>query len=180
MLPSIFLIVAVAAALLAALIDWRTGQIPNWLTLGLLAVAPFAHALVDGKKGGMSAAAVAFGFSVLGAAICGLAPLLIWMAGGGGGGDLKIFAALGALLGTNVGLEAEMYAFIGASLYSLAWMAYQGKLFQTLGRTATLLINPFLPAAKRRPLPEAMMTELRFGPSILLGTLLAAFLNWKG
>ncbi len=180
MLPSIFLIVAVAAAFLAALIDWRTGQIPNWLTLGLLAIAPVAHAVADGVTGGLNAASVSFGFSVLGAAVCALAPLMIWLSGGGGGGDLKIFAALGALLGSSLGLEAEMYAFIGASLYSMAWMAYEGKLLQTLSRTASLVINPFLPAAKRRVLPEAMMTELRFGPSIFLGTLLAAYLNWRG
>lgn len=179
MLPSIFFIAAVAVALLAALIDWRTGQIPNWLTLGSLVAAIVAHTAVDGWSGGFSAASVSFGYSVLGAVVCGLAPFLIWLAGGGGGGDLKVFAAIGALLGTQVGLEAEMYSFVGASLYSLAWMAYEGKLLRTLGNTVRLVFNPLMPSAKRQELPEEMMTELRFGPSILIGTVLAVYLNWR-
>ena len=66
------------------------------------------------------------------------------------------------------------------TLYSMAWMAYEGKLLQTLGNTLQLAVNPFLPKDKRRPLPEAMMTTLRFGPSIFAGTCLTAFLNWRG
>lgn len=178
-LPVQFLIAAVVITILAALIDWKTGHIPNWLTLGPLAAAPLLHAIV-GWRDGASAAGIAFGWSALGALACGLAPLLIWLSNGGGGGDLKLMAALGALLGPMVGLEAETYIFIAATLYSMAWMAYEGKLLRTLSNTLILAINPFLPKDKRKALPEAMMTELRFGPSIFAGTCLAVYLNWRG
>ena len=179
-LPVQFLIAAVLITAVAALIDWKTGHIPNWLTLGPLAVAPLAHAIVGMKEQGAAAAGIAFGWSALGAIACGIAPLLIWLANGGGGGDLKLMAALGALMGPLVGLEAETYIFVGATLYSMAWMAYEGKLLRTLANTFILAVNPFLPKDRRKALPEAMMTELRFGPSIFAGTCLATYLNWRG
>lgn len=179
-LPVQFLIAAVVITAIAALIDWKTGHIPNWLTLGPLAVAPLLHAVVALRAQGASAAGIAFGWSALGAIACGIAPLLIWLANGGGGGDLKLMAALGALLGPMLGLETETYIFVAATLYSMAWMAYEGKLLRTLANTMILVVNPFLPKDKRKVLPEAMMTELRFGPSIFAGTCLAAYLNWRG
>ncbi|MCS6899627.1 MAG: A24 family peptidase [Myxococcales bacterium] len=178
-LPVQFLMAAVLITAAAALIDWRTGHIPNGLTLGPLAVAPLLHAILAFREQGITAAGMAFGWSALGAIACGIAPLLIWLANGGGGGDLKLMAALGALLGPMVGLEAETYMFVGATLYSMAWMAYRGQLLRTLGNTMMLVVNPFLPKEKRRELPEAMMTKLRFGPSIFAGTCLAAYLNWR-
>lgn len=180
MLPIQFLIAAMVITGVAAVIDWKTGLIPNWLTLGPLAAAPLLHAVLGLREGGAASAGLSFGWSALGALACGVAPLLIWLSNGGGGGDLKLMAALGALLGPMVGLEAETYIFAGATLYSMAWMAYEGKLLKTLGNTLRLAINPFLPKDKRKPLPEAMMTELRFGPSIFAGTCLTAYLNWRG
>lgn len=179
LLPVQFLVVAVVVTAVAALIDWRTGFIPNWLTLGLLAVAPLMHAALGFRAEGLAGAGLSFGWSALGALACGAVPLVLWVSNGGGGGDLKLMAALGALLGPLVGLEAETYIFAGATLYSMAWMAYEGKLLKTLGNTLQLAMNPFLPKDKRRPLPEAMMTELRFGPSIFAGICLTAFLNWR-
>lgn len=180
LLPPHFLAVAVLLTAIAAVIDWKTGQIPNWLTLGPLALAPLAHAAVSLQQEGATAAGLAFGWSVLGAVGCAIAPLFIWLSNGGGGGDLKMMAALGALMGPVVGLEAETYVFVGATLYSMAWMAYEGKLLRTLSNTLKLLVNPLLPKDRRHQLPEAMMTELRFGPSIFAGTCLAAYLNWRG
>jgi prepilin peptidase CpaA len=180
MLPLYFFVTAVLISAIAAVIDWRTGHIPNWLTLTPLGLAPLAHATLSLKAQGFGAAGLAFGWSILGAFVCGVAPLLIWISNGGGGGDLKIMAALGAILGPMIGLEAEMYSFVGATLYSMAWMAYEGKLLRTLSNTLRLVINPFLPKERRKALPEAMMTELRFGPSIFAGTCLAIYLNWRG
>lgn len=179
LLPVPFLVAAVLIAAIAAVIDWKTGLIPNWLTLGPLAAAPLLHAALGFKSEGASGAGWSFGYSAAGALLCGLAPGLIFIAGGGGGGDVKLLMALGALLGPVVGLEAEMYIFVGATLYSMGWMAYEGKLMATLGRTFTLVINPFLPREKRRELPEAMMAELRFGPSMFVGTCLAVYLHWR-
>ena len=36
-------LVAIAIAAIGAVLDWRKGEIPNWLTLPALALAPFIH-----------------------------------------------------------------------------------------------------------------------------------------
>src|SRR5262245_35316370 len=95
----IFLAVAVAASGVAAWTDWRRGQIPNWLTLGTLAVAPVAHFVAAIVTGRADQAIEAAGFSVVGAAVCALVPLLLYRQGGICGGDVKMLAALGAVCG---------------------------------------------------------------------------------
>ena len=91
-----FLMAAVVVALAAAYVDARTGHIPNALTLGPLAVAPLAHALVTAVHTHAAALALrSLGFSVLGALLCALLPLAMYRSAGMGGGDVKLFAAVG-------------------------------------------------------------------------------------
>jgi prepilin peptidase CpaA len=174
-----FLTFAVAVAAVAAFCDWRTGNIPNWLTLTPLALAPVAHALVFVIGGRSSQALEAAGYSVVGALLCALIPLLLHRAGAIGGGDVKLLAALGAILRPLVGVEAEFYAFIAAALFAPARLAYEGKLMRVLGNSMALVANPFLPKDRRRELTPEMMTSLRFGPAIFVGTCGAAILHWR-
>ena len=76
---TVFLIVALVIAALGAVTDWRTGNIPNWLTLGALVIAPFAHvihATTVGMRG--SEAALEGCFSLVGAAFCGIVPAVLY------------------------------------------------------------------------------------------------------
>jgi prepilin peptidase CpaA len=76
---------------LCAAIDYRTKRIPNWLTVpGALAGLVYS-ALFPGGIGILwSLAGFAVGLSLL---------LVPWLLGGGGMGDVKMLAALGAWLG---------------------------------------------------------------------------------
>jgi prepilin peptidase CpaA len=175
-----FLVAAALVAAVAAWLDWRTGHMPNWLTLGPLALAPVAHAVAVGSVAHAFEPAVqAAGFSVLGAIVCAAVPLALYRASAIGGGDVKLFAALGALLRTLIGVEAEFYAFIAAAVLSLGHLAYQGKLLRVLGNTFMLAVNPFLPRDRRREITPEMMTWARFGPAIFVGTAAAAVLHWR-
>lgn len=178
-----FLIAAVIVAAVAAWFDARSGEMPNAVTLVPLAAAPVAHGIVAavsvGNGGGFDAAVQAAGFSVLGAAVTVLVPALLYRAGAIGGGDVKLFAALGALLNTLLGVEAEFYACLAASLISLGVMAYHGKLLRVLGNTFALAFNPLLPKDKRREIPQEQLTWARFGPAIFIGTALTAVLHWR-
>jgi prepilin peptidase CpaA len=154
----------------AAVIDWRTGRIPNWLSLGSLGTAVLAHLVLGGWSGA--------GWSLVGMALCALVPLVFWQVGGFGGGDVKMLAAIGAGLLPIQGIEAEFYAFIAVTLVAPIRLAWQGRLLGVLANTATLVANPFLPKARRRTLDPEVLTELRLGPALLAGVAIASLAHW--
>src|SRR5690606_463596 len=92
---------------IAAVTDVRTGRIPNRLVawgLGLGAALPVASALVAARPEGVLVALV----RELGAAFAGLlvtaaVPLVLFSMRALGGGDVKLFAAVGALAGPGLG-----------------------------------------------------------------------------
>lgn len=185
-----FLVFATVVAIAGAVFDWRSGrkategegvegEIPNSLTFGALAIAPIAHFLWGTKIGGARVGLEAAGFSVAGALTCALVPLLLWRAGAMGGGDLKLLAAVGAIVRPLVGIEAEFWAFAAAAVIAPARMAWEGKLFRTLGNSLAIAVNPFLPKAKRKEITREEMTWFRFGPAIAVGTLIASILHWQ-
>lgn len=175
----VFLVCAVIVSAIAAFTDWRKGIIPPWLSMGTLALAPIGHAVFGGIYGGRAAAFEGFILSLAGAAACGAVPLLLYYLGGGKGGDVKLLAALGALCRPMIGIELEFYGFIAAAIFALGRLAYDGKLLRTLLNSLSLLVNPFLPKARRRALSPEAMTWTRLGPAVFAGTCLAAFLNWR-
>jgi prepilin peptidase CpaA len=158
---------------MAAAIDFKTGLIPNWLSLGGIAVGVVGHlvrgsVLVDWRAGLHEGAA-----SVAGLLLCSLAPGLLYLRGAMGGGDLKLFAAVGALCHPLVGIEVQMYSLLVAAIVAPARLAYQGQLLRVLGGTLSVVINPFLPASRRRSLPSEALTSFRLGPAIFLGAALS-------
>ena len=173
-----FLLAATAVAALAALYDVKKGEIPNWLTLGTLVVAPLAHG-ARVAEAGAPGALTECGNSILGALACALVPWVLYRWNAIGGGDVKLFAALGALCQALIGFEALTYSFIAAVLIAPARLAYEGKLLRTLKNALLLLANAFLPKAKRRELDPELMTWFRMGPAIFLGVTLAALMHWR-
>jgi len=176
----IFLVAAVLAAAVAAWTDWRTGHIPNWLTLGTMGCAPIAHVVLELANHATKQEALIEGsYSVVGGFVCALTPLLLYNWSAIGGGDVKLFIALGTLLQVKTGVEAEMYGFFAAAILAPARLAYDGKLFRTLSNAAFLAANPFLPKARRREIVPEAMSWFRMGPAIFLGTVFTAMLHWR-
>lgn len=165
-----FLFAATLLAACAAWVDWRTGHIPNKLTLGGLVIAIVAHGARGACLGGVRGGLEQLGYSLGGALLCAVVPLLMFHKGAMGGGDVKLFAAIGALLHPLAGLETETYALVAAALLAPLKLVSEGKFLRTLFSAAALLLNLFRPASKRRPIPEAMVTWFRLGPAIFLGT----------
>jgi Flp pilus assembly protein protease CpaA len=164
----------------AAFVDFRSGLIPNSITLPMLAVGVPAHVISLSLASPSTTVWYWIADAVLGVLLCALVPLILWRTGGMGGGDLKLFAALGGLLGTRTGLEVELVAFTTAALIVPAVLAYRGQLLAVLSNTARLVTNPFVPVHKRRHMPLEMMTEVRFGPAIFLAMLLVTFARvWR-
>lgn len=177
---TLFLVAAVFIAAVAAWTDWRTGNIPNWITFGPLASAPFLHVIATLVQHGTKLDAVLAGsYSILGAVVCALLPLLFYRMNAIGGGDVKLFIALGAVLRPMMGGEAEIWGFLATGLIAPFLLAYQGKLFKTVTNAAFIVVNPFLGQDRRREVSPQELSWFRMGPAILLGALYVAVEHWR-
>jgi prepilin peptidase CpaA len=154
-------VAGVTLAGLAAAWDLRTGRIPNRLVLPAAALGLVLNAAFGGTAGALR--------SATGAIVAALVPWGLYRASGGraiGGGDVKLFAALGALHGPLAALEVELSACVLLGTYALVAHAYRGGLLRVLGNAARLLLNPLLPTARRRHVESEALTSMRMGPAI--------------
>jgi prepilin peptidase CpaA len=123
-----FFLLIVGLTVTAALIDFRSQRIPNWLTVtilfsgfvvNLVRVAWYAGQQPEPNFwGGLLAG---FLFSLIGFLLCFGIFFLMWMAGTCGGGDMKLFAAIGAWLG----YERSIIVLIGTIILVAVWTALQ-------------------------------------------------------
>lgn len=172
-------VVALLVAAVAAVLDWRKGEIPNWLTLPAIAVAPFLHiGRYTLARETTEAALYEGAYSLGGAALCAVVPLLLFRQGALGGGDVKLLVALGALLEPTLGVEAQMYGFFSGAILAPARLAYEGKLISTLKNAFAILANLFLPKSRQRTIDNTALSWFRLGPAIFLGVALTAYLHW--
>lgn len=154
----------VCGAAAAAGIDLRTRRVPNALTAALAAIG--AVLAVTGLSG-VSVIAAAAGLGV------GLALMLPgFLFGATGAGDVKLFAAMGTLVGPAHILRAFVFTAVAGGLLAVAVAARRGRLQQTLGRTAGLVASRGATAAAI----EAPIEDNRFAyaPAIAVGVTLAA------
>ena len=97
LLNTLFVATVACFTITAAVSDLRMRRIPNWLTVSAFAGGLVMHTVVNGLAGlGFSLLGFAMGFGIL---------LILWLIGGGGGGDVKLMGALGAWLGASLTLS---------------------------------------------------------------------------
>ncbi|MBN1653750.1 MAG: prepilin peptidase [Deltaproteobacteria bacterium] len=147
---------------LAALIDHRSGIIPNYLTYTALIAALIVHGIARGPAG--------FIESAMGAAISFFVPYLAFRARAMGGGDVKLFTALGAIAGPGIGLEIELVSLATIYLYGIVLVTTRGGLKQTVENSWRIALNLFLPRSRRKPVQTESLTSFRLGGAILFGT----------
>ena len=152
-----------AAALATAVVtDVRTRRIPNWLT-GALAAAGFGMAFGGGV---VTPAQAALGL---------LAGLLLMMPGhvigATGAGDVKLMAAVGAVVGPGMALRAFLFTAVVGGLFAVAVATRRGRLSETVYGTTQLVTSP----VSSRPAITSTDRANRFayGPAIAIGTLLS-------
>jgi prepilin peptidase CpaA len=104
---------------LAAATDLRMRRIPNWLTVPAAVSGLIYHCLTPTGWGlWVSLAGFGVGVALL---------LLPWLAGGGGMGDVKLLAALGAWLGPKCLVIALGLSALIAALTALAMLLLSPK-----------------------------------------------------
>ena len=167
--PSDALVVAILAAAtgLAAVIDLRTRRIPNTLT-GSLAIV------------GIGLAAAQLGPVGIGGAIVGCLLGFAFMLPGNvfgatGAGDVKLFAAAGAVLGPATTVRAFMFTAIAGGVLALVVALRRRRLAHTVRTTARLVAGSTSAAAAI----ESPTADNRFAyaPAIAIGVVMAA-LSW--
>lgn len=159
-------LVLVATCAVAAVTDFKTGRIPNTVTFPALLIGVLVQSVANGGWGLVE--------SLGGAFLLMLVPWVLYRASGGtaiGGGDLKLFGAIGALAGPTLGLEMELFAFGTVALFTLVRLTFHGRLCRVLANSFALLLNPILPARYRRAIEPEQLTALRMGPFIALSTI---------
>ena len=155
---------ALFVAAIAALSDWQRGEIPNWLTLPALLLAPLAYGLAFGIEYALHSLAAAF--------LAGLVPYLLFRRGAMGGGDVKLLGALGAVLGFDLllGVEVQLAAFLVAMVVASSALAWKGALFATLGNALAVGLRPVLPAGWRREPCAELSAPIRMGAPVFVAT----------
>ena len=148
----------------SAAMDLRTRRVPNWLTLGITAL-------------GMTLAAGHWSDRTIAAALGGFAVGLLVMlpghiVGATGAGDVKLFAAVGTLLGPAGIAVAFVYTALFGGLLALTVAVFRGRLNHTLQETATLVVTGGANVAEiERPSAD---NRFAYAPAIALGALVAA------
>lgn len=166
---------AIGVTGVAAYTDVKAGSIPNWLTYPLFAVGPAIFWFQFGVNGVWD--------SALGILVCGLVPLMMWRSGGMGGGEVKLLAGLGALTGFLAGIEIEFYAMAAGAIGGLVILARRRRLIPALANLFFMIMNRLLPRKWRRDVTKELKHEVRIGPYILAGTVVAVALRhpqWVG
>jgi prepilin peptidase CpaA len=160
-------VACVAIVGVAAACDLATRRIPNALTLGGIVLGIVLHTavgFVDARAGGAFRGA---SFALIGMMVCAAIPLVAFLRGEMGGGDVKLFAAIGALAGPSLGIDAQAFTFVFALLVLWPWRLYRAG---ALGRVATQLWSKVAGVA-----PNALSAEpVRVAPVVLGPTILIA------
>jgi prepilin peptidase CpaA len=150
----------------AAVIDVARRRIPNVVSLGLAAAG---LGLAASGVSGVTLRASLVGFVV------GLVLMLPGhVLGATGAGDVKLFAAAGAVLGVGRVFDAFLFVALAGGLLAIVVAWRRGRLARTIAHTARLCGAP---ADVRRTI-EAPAEHNRFpyGPAIAAGSVLAALL----
>jgi prepilin peptidase CpaA len=146
----------------AILTDIRTRRIPNWLTAGI-AAAGFGIAFGGGAVTPMQAA--------LGMLVGLVLMLPGHVIGATGAGDVKLMAAVGAVVGSGSILRVFLYTAVAGGLFAIFIAVRRGRLHQTVFDTTRLVTAP----SDARVAIETSGPSNRFayGPAIAAGTLIS-------
>ena len=143
----------------AVFTDVRTRRIPNWLT-GAIVGAAFGLAFGGGPVTPLRA--------LLGLVV-GLALMLPGhVIGATGAGDVKLMAAVGAVVGPDVIFRAFLYSAVAGGVLAVVVAVRRGRLGTTLKATTNLVTQPV--HAKRAIEASDRANRFAYGPAIAVGT----------
>jgi len=157
--------------IVAGISDVRSSRVPNILTFSLALTGLGFHSIADSGSG--------FLFSVEGFGL-GLVLLLgFYMYGGMGAGDVKLLAAVGAVVGPQNVFVGFLFTALFGGLYAVALMVWHVGLARTAERIKVILVSMvFMRVNVTDSLGETTLPKLRYALVIGLGTLMGEGYLW--
>jgi len=155
-----------ALTFLAALLDWRSRRIPNWLTVPGLLSGVLIHALIGGWHGTL------FALEGAGLALLILLPLVMLRALGAG--DWKLMGAVGAFVGPVMFLFVLLGSIFASGIMAVVQVVRMGRVTETLRNMLTLVRGFFSFGLKKNPeisLDNPRLLKLPFGVAVAAATL---------
>lgn len=152
---------------IAVFFDLRFRRIPNWLTFP----AMIAGLLYNTYFGGITGLLLSLGGLFVGFGVF----IAFYMFGGMGAGDVKLMAAIGALLGPIDVLYAALYTAIAGGVYAIILLAANRRNRKALARCG-LMGKSLLLTGQFAYIPQGeneKTTPLCYGVAIAVGTLIA-------
>jgi prepilin peptidase CpaA len=156
-----------SGVLTATVVDIRSRRIPNLLTATMAGVGV---GLAATGLSGVSLVASGAGF------VLGVALMLpgFWL-GATGAGDVKLMAAVGAIVGPALVVSAFLFTAIAGGVLALAVAFRRRRLGATLAGTGRLISAP---SDARQELKAAGgSSRFAYGPAIAIGSVLAALMQ---
>jgi prepilin peptidase CpaA len=159
--------VLAVGALIATVIDIRTRRIPNVLTASLTGVG-IAMAMTDvtGVSAGAAVGGVVIGFLLM---------MPGYMLGATGAGDVKLMAAIGAILGPALVVTAFLCTAIVGGILALVVAARRGRMAATLAGTGRMIAAPT--GARQEIKAASVKQRFAYGPAIAIGSVIAGLVG---
>ena len=163
-------VLTLALTILAALLDWRSRRIPNWLTVPGLLSGVAVHALIAGWHGTL------FALEGAGLALILLLPLVALRALGAG--DWKLMGAVGAFVGWQMFLFVLLGSIFASGIMAVVQVYRTGRVMETLKNMVTLVRGFFTFGLKKNPqisLDNPRLLKLPFGVAVAAATLVCFY-----
>ncbi len=144
----------------------RWHRIPNWLTFAMM-VFGLGAGLLEGDWAGARDALV-------GLAVGGGVFLPFCLMGALGGGDMKLMAGVGAMVGWPLVLPALAQTCLAGGILAVVAMVWHGRVWSTLANVGRALLGSRAP---RRGKGLRRLPTVPYGLAIAAGSLFAVF--WR-
>ncbi|MFD1017677.1 A24 family peptidase [Thalassobacillus hwangdonensis] len=123
----------IALIIIAFIWDVKFQKIPNWLTASGMVIGIIYHLIAGGLDG--------FLFACLGLLVAGGIFMLLYLFKAIGAGDVKLFAAIGALTGIEFSLYLMMYSIIFAGLIGIIILLFSKTFLRKMLSALTQLLR---------------------------------------
>lgn len=164
--------VLLLVGLIATVTDLWRQKIYNWLTLPAMVLGLILFPVQNFLLG--ESPLWGFANSFLGLLLAGGIYLVLGLMGAMKGGDVKLAAAVGALLGWRLSISALYYGAIMGGIFAIFWALIHGTLFLSLARVWRALYAAVAPGMRPElELQESDTKPMPYGVAISWGAIAA-------